>query len=417
MDELKYDIVNKSACMCDVAIEVPWKKVESELEKVYREMRGEISFPGFRKGKAPMNMVKDRYSELAKQEMLERVSPDILREVLEKENIYPAVTPSITDFELKEGTPFKLNVRIEYSPEITPKKYKKLKIVKKDRKIKEKDIQKTVKGLKEQNQRLEPKKGAAKIGDYALIEFSAQRDSNEIKFPRGNKRFLALGENNFLPDFDKNVIGMKKGDTKECEYRFPEDYERTALQKEKAVFRIELKELKKKVLPSDKEVAEAMGLKSKEELRKMVRESMQNQLDSSIEKQMENDIIEQLLEYNDFEVPPSLVKQRAESMYKKMENYIENKGGDVSEIDRGKINEKVEKEIKAGMLLGAIARKEKIEVNDEDLKEQRKYIAGQISSENPEDIEKHINREAILTKKVFDFIKENAKIKEKEGKK
>ncbi len=416
MQELKYNIKEKGDCLAEIEIEVPWEKAAGEIEKIYREISSGLSLPGFRKGKVPLDMVKERFGEEAKQEMIRKISPRLLREVLEKENIYPVITPEMIEYELKPSKPFRLKFKIEKMSEITPKKYKKMKLSKKIHKVGDSDVKKTLNNLKEQNPKLEAKEGGAEIGDYAMVEFCVFLDSKKIDLGRENRRFLELGKENFLPGFDSNITGMKKGEEKEFVYKFPSDYSRSELSGQEAVFKLILKELKGKLLPKDKEIAEAMGLKNPDELKKHISLSLKKQLDSSSEKEVENQILDQLLEKNDFKVPSGLVEERTGEMVKQMQGYIKQKGGDPEEIDREKVKQRAEKEIKAGVLLGEIAREEGIKLSDDDIEKRKKEIAGQIGTNDPSETEKYLDRDALLAQKVFTFIKGNAKISEKKVK-
>ncbi len=416
MEGLEYKIKDKSDCIKEITVQLPWEQVSPQLEKVYADIRRQVQLPGFRKGKVPVDMVKERYGEEARQETVERISPEVLKEVLEKEKLYPAVTPSITDYDFEPSKPFKMSLQVEIMPEISPKKYKKLKLEKHIHKVSREDVEKTITSLKENNPRLESKEGPAEKGDYAIIEFTVSRQGRKIDLGSGNSRFLLMGENSFLPDFDKKISGMKKGDEREFDYTFPDSYDKQQLQGETAKFKVSLKELKSKTLVSDDEIAVSMGLKDASELRGKINESLENQLKSSSENHMENEIIKQILEGNKFEIPPGLVQKRASEMLKSMESYISNQGGDPSEIDRKQVEKRAEREIKAGIVLGAIAEKEGIEVSENDLKEKVEEIKKQIGTEDSEKAEKYVNRNAVLTEKVFEFIKENAKISEKEVK-
>ena len=129
MEGLTYSIKKQSECSVDVNIEVSSEKIKQELEKIYDQLRKEISMPGFRKGKVPVNIIKEKYDSQARQELVRKISPDVLEEVLVKENIKPVVTPKINNYSLENNEPFKLNVQVETYPEIQLKKYKKIKKV------------------------------------------------------------------------------------------------------------------------------------------------------------------------------------------------------------------------------------------------------------------------------------------------
>jgi trigger factor len=423
MENLNYKVEKKPNCVMELDIEVPWENVSPKLESVYVDIQKHVRMPGFRKGKVPVKVIKEKYSEEAKHELVNKITPDVLGNVLEKENINPVTTPMILDYKIELEQPLNLKVAVEIYPEVTLKKYKKLKLDKKDQSIDEKDIDKTIETFRDRNASLQVKDGVLDEKDFAVVSIKAYLDEKEVKLGLPEQTIIEIGADSMLPGFDENIKGMKKGESKEFDYDFPADFPKEDLQGKKAKFTVDVKEVKQKNLPEIKEVAESLGFDSEEKLRENVKENLEKQVENSVQNNLEEQIINSLVEKHDFEIPEGLIVKGLEKDRKQMENYIKSQGGDPSMMDETKLREKVVKEIKAGILLSTIASEEKIEITEEDRKAEEdkvmKMLGGE-SDENREKAKQFVNDNVILTRKVFDFIKENAKIKavepEKENK-
>lgn len=414
MEGLTYNIKKEPKCKIELDISVDWVRVNTELEKVYEEIKREARIPGFRVGKVPINVIKERYGDEAKQELVSKFSPKVLGEVLEKEKINPATTPKIKDYKIEDGQPFKLNVAVEVYPDVQLKKYKKIKLEKKEYPIKEKDIEETIENLRERNTMLKAKDGNACASDYAVVSSKIYMDSKEVKLGLPQEILIEIGGSSPMPGFDENIKGMKKGEKKEFKYKFPDDFQRDELKGKEALFNVEVKEVKEKKLPGKQEIAESLGFGTIEKLNDNVRESLQKQMERASQDKLEEQIIEYLIQKHDMEIPEGLVEESLEKSKKEMAEYIQRQGGDASKIDESKMRNKAVKEIKAGILLSTIAHEENIKVGDDDRKNEEEKILkliGEDNKDNRENAKKYVNDNAILTRKVFDFIKENAKIK------
>lgn len=411
MENLTYKVEKKTSCLITLDIEVHRKKIDIEFEKIYGEIKKEIRISGFRKGKVPINLIKERHKEEAKQKLVNKLLPDVLGDVLEKENINPAITPKITDYSLENNKPLKFKVEVEIYPEVQVKKYKKIKLEKKGNSVKEKDVKNTIQAFRERNAVIKAKDGSASNGDFVVISSKVFIDSKEVNSVLPENSFIEIGGNFHLSEFDKNIKGMKKGEIKEFDYNFPDDFPEDELKGRLAHFNVKVKEIKEKKFPEEQEIAESLGFDTVDKLNDNIRENLKNQMEKTSEDELKNQIIEYLITRHDFEVPEGLVEENLQRDKKQTAEYIEKQGGDPAKIDETKIREKVIREIKAGLLLSSIARQESIEVTDIDRKEEEKKILKFLGEDNRERARKYIDDNVILAKKIFDFIKENAKIK------
>lgn len=416
MDGLKYSIKKQPKCVFDIDIEVAWEETNRELENIYNKIKTKVKISGFRKGKVPLDMIKSRYSEEAKVDLVDKFSPKILDEIFEKEKINPLTVPRLNNYDFKEGKPFKMNVIVEVAPEIQIKKYKKLKLIRKIFSVVSEDVDKTIENLRNNNIYLKTTESAASKGDFAVVEFKAFKGSKEINTGIPQPRLIEIGGNMELAGFDKNISGLKKGDKTNFKYTFDEKYPEKKLRNLEVDIRLKVLGVKEKKMPQVEELAESMGLKSVSELELNIKENLQKEAEKVAERDLEDQIIDILLESHDFEVPEGLVEKEHRENLDKTKSYVISQGGDTSKINESTLKEKVEKKIMAGMILSRIADKEDIKVTDEDKKKEEEKLMKIYRIDDREKVSKYVQEEIILIEKVFDFIKENSKIKSKKVK-
>ena len=414
MEGLTYDIKKQSECVADIDIEVVPGRVNEEFERIYGNLKKKVRIPGFRQGKAPISLIKEKYKDEARMQILNSMSGDVLEEVMKKENINPATTPQINSFEVDQDKPFKISVKVEMYPEVTPRKYKKIKLDKKVYTVEDKDVDSTIERFRQGNATLKPKEGVSAKGDYAIVSITAVIDSVEVESGLPKETMVEIGSEFPMPGFSDNIAGMAKGESKDFQYEFFEDFTKEELRGKTADFSVTLNELKKIELPEESEIASSMGLKDAGELRDNIRKSLKEQMDRAAEKELDDEIVKYLVDKHSFDLPDGLVADRVEKEKEEMASHIKERGGDPSQMDDANIREKVIRDIKAGIILSAIAKEEDIKVEADDRKKEEDRLLSIIGEDNEENREKakmYLNDSAILTNKVFDLIKENAKIK------
>lgn len=417
MEGLTYKIKREPKCVVVLNIEVRWEKVEIELEKIYKEIKREVRMPGFRRGNVPINILKQHYSLHAEEKLIKRLSSEVLGEILEKEKLDPVAIPEISDYSFNRGQSLRFNIKTEVSPDIQVKKYRKIKVVKNIYPIGQDDVEKTIRNLRENNASLKIKDSPVSKGDFVVAKFKVFRDSKEVDLGIPQESLIEIGNDTVLPDFSDKLEGMKKGEERGFDYEFPQNYIKPELRGAKTRFKVKVMEVKEKVIPSEDEISSSLGLESQDKLKESIKENLEKQMFISAENELDNKIIAILLEKNDFELPEGLVKKNFEKNKKQMADNLKKSGGDSSKIDNEKIMEKTRMDIKVGFLLAQIAQKENIRVTEEDRKDEEEKVLKIINSNDRKMAKKYVDDNTILTRKVFDFIKKNANIKNKEVKK
>ncbi|MBN1621144.1 MAG: trigger factor [Endomicrobiales bacterium] len=426
MENLKVEIVEKKPCSVILNIEVPQPEVKVETEKVYQEIQRIARVSGFRQGKAPMEMIKKNYVDNAREKVLENLIQKSVFPALKSKGIEPIAIPSIQEVNFDFDKPLKFKVKTERSPEFKSKDYKGVKIVKEIRAITKEKIGESIDALREKNAKLvESKKDVVEPKSYVMVDYEGYKDSQEIKGLKAKNQLLDLSASQLIMGFKDGLLGAKKGEEKEIKVKFPKEHPDKKLADQDVIFKARIKEIKEKELPAlDDELAKDFNIPSLKELESKVKESLEQEEKRRQEQDVRDKLIEHLLSANKFEVPDSLVEEQLKYMIERMSEYFKSQGMPESSWKENskewneKYRKEAEQKVRIAYILSDIAKIEKIEVTEDDLKSELENM----KKRNPDKesaVEKYFekNKESIISQlkddKLFKFLLDNAKIKEK----
>ncbi len=401
MNGLKYNMKKQPNCVVDVDVKIAGKDLSIPFEEVYRKISKNATFSGFRKGKVPMEMVKKYYKGEAEEKLINKLFPEIIEEIIKKESLTMITTPTVKDYNFEQNNFLKLNISIESQPDMHLKKYKKLKLVQKKYIITKEDVEEVIKNLRIKNAPLKIKDGPADEGDIVSLELQIFRKAKKIKLSESDSIVLEIGKDNILPNLDEKIKGLKKNNKKEFNYTFPENFVIEELKNKEALFKIKIKEIRKREILSEEDIAKMMKYKTVKEFKENIKKDLQKRAELTSQKNMEEQIINILLENHEFEFPQSILNEQIREIYDYTSFYIKQQGGDSSKIDMAVIKKEAEKRVKAGYIFSWISKTEGLDVTEEDKK---------IEKEKQADNDK-IDESAIFMTKVFDFLTKNAKIR------
>ncbi len=368
-----------------VSVEVPVERVDSEIAKAYAGIQKKATLSGFRKGKAPMQMIKKFYRNAMQDEVMRRLYEQTLFPVLEEHKIEPVDAPMIDDIALvEEGTPFKYSALIEIMPKILLNDYKGLQ-VKKERYIAdEKAVEGEIERMRENMAQLVPvEEGTVENGSVLTVDFTLSVPGFPEEETTGQDASVEVGGGRLIPGLEEGLIGMAIGETKEINVTLPEDNPNKEVAGKPAVFTITLKELKKKELPElNDEFAQQFGdFDTIADMRtKLAEMREQHELDR-INTDLKTRVIDALIEKNPLEVPDSMVRRQVEFMLENLKNRL--KGQNMS-IEQMGLNEdgfrqrfwgEATQKVKGGLLVMALVEQENIAVEDADLEARYQKIA------------------------------------------
>ena len=396
-------------------IEVSKEKVDDEFDAAYEKYRAHSKIPGFREGKAPMDLVRLRFKDAVEKEVLESLVPKAYEDAVKETNLSPINLPVVKDLQFQRGMPLKFKAEIDVKPEIEVKDYKGTQLVKKIREITEEDVNRSLNYLKEDFAELHPVEREAKFYDHLIVDLVKHEEGKDDKL---ENQQLFLDPHNMIKEFQETLIGAKAGDEKEIEVNYKPDFHNKKLANKSVKYSITVKQIKEKVLPeaNDDFAKKVGGYKDLAELKTKIKEDLTKKATQDSEKNLRNELINQVVKLNFFEVPATLLNFYLDSL-------IEDLKKKHKKVDEAKIREEY-KEIGAGhirwdYLFHQIAEKEKIDVNKEEIEEWTKKFAQDYKMEKEKAEEllatpqntKRI-RENILEDKVVDFLLKNAVIKE-----
>ena len=382
--------------------------------------------PGFRPGKAPLKMVRERYKDEIQKDVVSHLLESGLAEAIEKTKLMPVNRPRIA---LKEspadGKPFEFEAEFEVQPEIELRSYKGVPLKSATPATTDEEVKQTLENLRERFSVLEPStETKPQKGLLGVVEIGYQLVSDP-KVTEANKSFtVELGEGKLLPELETALMEMAVGESRKVNGKFPDEYGDKNLSGKEAVFDCKLIELKKKTLP---EVDDAFASQIKpgstlEELKKEIHESLVASKREDTQKAQRNEVVEYLINNNRFDVPASLVDQQARSLLQWMDQDLKQKGLSANQLkqeDFDAVRKRAEQMVRSSLLLKEIALKEKISLDESKVNSRIEAIASQLNR-SPEDTEKYLSgkgmldrlRDEVLTDQIFDFLIQNAHIEE-----
>jgi trigger factor len=378
--------------------EIPADQVTTEIDKTYDVIRKRASIKGFRKGKAPQSYVEKHYRDVMAEEVLKNIVNDTYFKALTDEKIYPVSHPEIESDELKRGENFTYSATVEVFPDIEVKDYAGLEVKKEKYVLDEAVIDRRLQEMQESMAQLKPiEEGrAAATGDFATIDFKGFVDGVPFEQGEATDFQLELGAGRFIPGFEEQVCGMNAGEERTINVTFPETYGKKELAGKEATFAVTLKEIKVKELPPlDDELAKEFGeFETLNELRAKLAEIQKSQELERIEGDLRDRLIKALIERNDIEVPDALVDRQLQSM---LENTRQRLAYQRLSLEMMGMNEERYKvqfrdvavgQVKGSLLLDALARQEGITVEESDLEEKIRVLAGD-ANESLEAVRNH----------------------------
>ena len=404
-------------------------KFDEGMKKVYTKTAKYFNIPGFRKGKAPMNIIEKQYgSEIFYEDTFNEIVPAIFDEELKANNIEAVSRPDIDITQIGKGKDLIFTAIVQTKPEVKLGKYKGIELAKKEYNVSDEDIKAELTKMQERNSRLVTVEDrAVKEKDIAVIDFEGFVDGVAFEGGKAENHELEIGSKTFIPGFEDQVIGMKVDEEKDINVKFPEEYFSKELAGKDAVFKVKLHEIKKKELPElddefAKDVSEFDTLK---ELEASIKEKLEEENKNKAKYETEDEAIKAVCDEVELEIPSGMIETEVDNMIKdiearlsyqglKLDQYLKmmNKKEDDLRLefeDQAKIS------IKSRLVLEAIASDAKIEVSDEEIQEKIKEMATNYGRKEEDLVNNDSLKDYLVnnikSEKTIKFIVDNAKIK------
>ncbi|MFT8549975.1 MAG: trigger factor [Acetobacter okinawensis] len=414
-------------------VTVPATELEAKRDARLKEVAGNLNLPGFRPGKVPVSLARQRYGEAVWGEVLEQAVSDAIRTVFEERGLRPAGQPKVDLISGQDdkGGDLEFKVESEILPEITVPDLSDLALTRLKTPVADEAINKVLEDIAKRGrifEVIEEVRPAAK-GDVVAIDFVGKQ--NGVAFDGGTAEDVnvEIGGEGFIPGFAEQIEGMQPGEEKVITVTFPEDYGAEELAGKEATFDIKVKQLKKAVdAPVDEELAKNMGFESLEQLKDLVRKQIEGEYDQMSRLRIKRDLLDILSSKADFPAPEGMVEAEFQQIWNRVE--ADRKAGQLDEEDKDKDEDTLradyrkiaERRVRLGLLLAEIGRKNGISVSPEELGRAVRAEAMRYSGQEKEVFEffqknpqaAESLRGPIFENKVVDYLIELAKVTDKD---
>jgi len=368
-----------------VMIEIPEDEVSREIDSFYEELRKKAKIKGFRPGKAPRSILERQFKEYVKAEVLQKLVQDSYPTALSEKDLHPVSDPVVEPGELQNGKPFQYSATIDVKPEIKLEGYLGLKIDGKKEEVKDEEVGERLKRLQELHANLKTISEARPIqnGDYVIVDYEAKMDGKPLEEGKGVDFTVEVGSGRFIPAFEENLIGLKPEEEKEIAIPFPEDYGYKKWAGKTVSFHVKIKEIKEKIFPPlDDEFAKDLGdYASLEELKVKLRGEVEKEKELALERQLKDQVVDQLLQANPFEVPEILVEEQTKAYVSDTKLRLATQGmalknlGVTEDKLQEDYRETARKQVRTFLILEKIAGQEGITVTDEEAEDRLREIS------------------------------------------
>ncbi|HJB05512.1 MAG TPA: trigger factor [Candidatus Merdibacter merdigallinarum] len=420
----KWELKEKSTGELVATVEgETWKSAQ---KKAFNKIKRNINIPGFRKGQAPVALIKKQVPvQNILMDAVEEIANQVLSESVEEHDLWLVARPTLSIDEINEEKVI-LKFICAVKPEVKLGEYKNLPVKKKATRVTQKEIDAEVERLRERYADMEIKEdGTVENGDTAVIDFEGFKDDVAFEGGKGEDYPLEIGSGSFIPGFEEQLIGMSKGESRDINVTFPENYGAADLAGQPAVFKVTVKDIKCKVLPeaNDELVKEAKikDVETLEDYRAYMKKSLSENKERENEENFTNELLTKIVENAEVEIPDAMIDSETDQMVNEFKQRLSAQGftleqfaavtGQDEEIIRGEMRKDAEKKVNVRLVLEAIAEAEDLTVSDEDIDAELQGIADQYGMPL-EQVKQLISNDAVSydlrQRKALELIKETA---------
>ena len=407
----------------EIQVEIPAADVARETETLIQKYQKLARIPGFRTGHAPASIIKQRFAEGIKSDVVEALVPRYFRKETDKLGLMPVSQPRVSDLHVHDGEPLRFKASFEVMPTIRVEDYKELRADKPDISVTDEEVEQSLKNLQEQRATFTAIEGSPLgDGDFAQVSLDGKpKDAEGVATspvtpgstkpgPTGSNPvhmddiLVEIGGKGTMPEFTENLRGSSAGDERTFDVHYPQDFSDQRLAGKTFTYTVKVKGVKQKSLPElndafAKELGEFADL---EEVRKRIREGMEAEKKHTAEREAKDKLVAELVKRNDFEVPEALVEHQIDIRLDRGLRALAAQGmktEDMKKMDlnrlRGGQRDQAVQEVKTALLLEKIAEEEKIEVSDAEIDREVVALAEQ-SKQTPEAIRSRLTRDGAL---------------------
>jgi trigger factor len=438
--EIKESETKESATKREIQVEIPVEDVNRLTDSLIQKYQKVARIPGFRRGHVPASIIRQRFSEEIKTDMVEALIPRFFKQEAERLSLHPVSQPRVTDLHLHDGEPLRFKAAFEVLPEIKLEGYKELRADKPEIAVSEADVEQALADLRERHASFNPVEGRALAdGDFAQVSLDGnpkpEQKSDEGKSGEGKTGEMKSGEGqpvhmdevlveiagqNTMPEFTEHLRGTSAGDERTFDVNYPEDTQDKRLAGKTFSYAVKVQSIKQKSLPElNDEFAKTLGeFQTMDDVRKAIREQMESERKHEAEHAAKDKLVGELIQRNDFEVPDSLIEQQIDIRLERGLRALAAQGLTAEQMKKMDLprlrvgqREQAIHDVKAALLLERVAEEENLQVSDEELDRELESLARQ-SKQTSEAVRARLTRDGgldrirtrIRNEKTLDFL-------------
>jgi trigger factor len=415
-----------ATCRRELDLEIPAEEVSKAMERVAKDFAKIARVPGFRPGKAPVSLIRRRFADDIKGEVLQDLVPKKVGAAVSEQKLTPVSQPQVEKLDFAEGKPLKFTAVFEVLPEFEVSNYKGLNIEMPAMDITEADVNKALEEMRERAAALAPVEGRpVENGDYVQLKLMGTPAGGGEPL-QTDSVMCHVGAEETMEPFNENLRGANVGDHKNFEVAYPADYPDAKLAGKTYSYAVEILGIKTKKLPEinddfAKDVSDATSL---DELKKKIHESLEHQRDHRQKELQREKVINELVKQHDFPVPESLVEHQMDARLERVVRSLAAQGVDPRAVNvdwvslRKRQQERATDDVKAELIIDRIASAENIDVTEEEVQHELEHMASH-SNESAEAVRARLTKQGALDRmkaklrsdKTLDWLAQNAQIK------
>jgi trigger factor len=426
--DFKSEVVNRKSCSITISVEVAKNIAADEIESAFSQIQQQTRIDGFRHGKVPISIIKQKFAKEAKNRAVENIIKKTVFNALAKESFNPIDSPVVEEFDYELGQDLKYCFTSQCHPAIDLKDYKDIPVTKEVFKVTDENLEQSLDALRELNARFVPSK-LEKAADksFVLVDYDAfDVDGKAISDICQKGYMIDLSSEDMSKDFKDALIGANIGDEREVKIEYAADYPSETCAGKTIIFKVKVIEIKEKELHAlNDDFAKDLGAQNLEDLKSKIKSDLEFKEKLRQDREVEKQIIDHILEKNKFEIPESLVENQKRYLIEEMKGYMQKHDipkeyvNKQIELEDEKFKEDAQEDVRISYILNAIYANENLNITDSYIEAQKdKMKASNPRKESEVDRYFAENKKNIMIslkeQKIFEFLLENAKIKVEE---
>lgn len=357
-----------------LSITIPVDEVTKVTDEKFTEIGKDARIEGFRKGKVPENILRQKFAKEVRGEVVNALVQSSYEDALKSNDLYPVGQPEVDLKEFTDGEPLTFTATVEIKPKVEVSGYKELSLKAQSTDPTDDDIKEALEHIQKTHSELKEVDRAAKNGDTVILDFDGYIDGEPLEGGKADNFTLELGSSSFIPGFEEDLVGLKKGDEKELNLKFPDEYQAKEIAGKPVLFKVKIHEVKEKILPKlDDEFAKDVEADSLDDLKEKMAKEIKSGKKRGEMSRLRKESIDKLIESNEFEVPDSMVQGYLQQIIQQVIQNSqygmgnpEDAGLSADEL-QAKYRIVATRECKANIIIESIVKQEKVDVPEEEV--------------------------------------------------